>query len=115
MARFLADENFPLACVRVLRQLGHDVLTSVEAGVANQRLSDAQLLDCALKAHRTVLTLNRRDFIRLHRENPRHCGILACTRDEDFVALAERIDVAVRDAELLQGRLIRVTRPQEPG
>jgi isochorismate synthase EntC len=32
MARFYANENFALPVVAGLRQMGHDVLTSVEAG-----------------------------------------------------------------------------------
>lgn len=36
MARLYSNENFPLAMVIALRQLGHDALTSKEAGQANQ-------------------------------------------------------------------------------
>jgi hypothetical protein len=39
MARFYADEQFPLPVVELLRNLGHDVLTVQEAGNANQRIS----------------------------------------------------------------------------
>lgn len=47
MARFYADENFPLPVVQVLRGLGHDVLTIGEAGKANQQYSDAAVLQDA--------------------------------------------------------------------
>ena len=36
MARLYSNENFPLDMVIALRQLGHDALTSKEAGQANQ-------------------------------------------------------------------------------
>ena len=38
MARFFADEQFPLPVVELLRNLGHDVLTVQEAGNANQQI-----------------------------------------------------------------------------
>lgn len=34
MARLYANENFPLPAVEVLKNLGHDVLTMLEAGQA---------------------------------------------------------------------------------
>jgi hypothetical protein len=36
VAALYADENFPLEVVEALRRLGHDVLTALEAGQANQ-------------------------------------------------------------------------------
>lgn len=47
MARFYADENFPLPVVLALRQLGHDVLTIQEDGKANLRLPDEDVLSAA--------------------------------------------------------------------
>ena len=47
MASFYANENFPLPTVEALRRLGHDVLTSLEAGRANQRLDDQEVLTFA--------------------------------------------------------------------
>src|SRR5690242_19684656 len=95
MARLLADENFPYASVQKLRQLGHDVETALEAGVANQRLPDERVLEYARTVNRAALTQNRRDFIRLHRRHPTHGGIIVCTRDDEFEALALRIDEAL--------------------
>jgi hypothetical protein len=40
MARFYSNENFPLLTVVKLRELGHEVLTALEAGNANQRILD---------------------------------------------------------------------------
>jgi hypothetical protein len=38
MARLYANENFPFPVVEELRRLGHDVLTTLEAGNAGRRL-----------------------------------------------------------------------------
>jgi hypothetical protein len=66
MARLYTNENFPLKATLLLRALGHDVLTSQEAGNANQAIPDAEVLRFAAEIGRAVLTINKRDFIRLH-------------------------------------------------
>jgi len=45
VASFYADENFHLEVVEALRRLGHDVVTALEAGQANQAITDESLLD----------------------------------------------------------------------
>jgi hypothetical protein len=60
---------------------------------------------------RAILTLNRKHFIRLHREQTPHAGIIVCTFDPDFFGQAERIDEAIRSIDDFRGRLIRVNRP----
>jgi hypothetical protein len=111
MARLYANENFPLPVVVELRQLGHDVLTSQEAGNASQRVPDDQLLAFAIQDRRAVLTFNRRHFVRLHIEQPAHGGIVVCTYDPDFGALASRIDAAIAASPALAGQLVRINRP----
>ncbi|MCB0081986.1 MAG: hypothetical protein KDE47_13685, partial [Caldilineaceae bacterium] len=59
---------------------------------------------------RAVLTMNRRDFKRLHNETADHAGILLCTYDTDFIGLALRIHVAVQGFGQLTGESIRITR-----
>lgn len=111
MARFYSNENFPLRAVQSLRALGHDVLTSLEAGRANQRIPDAEVLRFAAEEGRAVLTLNRLDFFRLHRETEGgHAGIIACTQDRDSAALAQRIHQAAEGTPDLNGKLIRIVR-----
>src|SRR5690348_6446169 len=95
MDTFYADENFPRAVVDELRRLGYDVLTALEAGQANQGIPDPDVLAFAVNLGRAVLTLNRRHFIRLHRQVSPHCGIVVCTSDADAVALGQRIHQAV--------------------
>ena len=66
MARFYSNENFPLLTVVKLRELGHEVVTALEAGNANQRISDEAVLAFAILGNRAVLTINRKHFVALH-------------------------------------------------
>ena len=47
----------------------------------------------------------------LHRQRLDHRGIVACTYDPNFAALAKRIDAALANPTELAGQLIRVNRP----
>jgi predicted nuclease of predicted toxin-antitoxin system len=111
MARFYSNENFPLPVVVRLRELGHDVLTIQETGKADQAIADREVLAFASGEGRAVLTLNRRHFIKLHQVSTNHAGIVVCTVDSDFTALAERISHAVVAQDRLAGHLIRINRP----
>lgn len=111
MARFYADENFPLPVVEELRRLGHDVLTMYEDGKANQSISDEEVLSLAVASGRALLTINRKHFIALHRQSANHSGIIVCKFDPDFVGQAGRIQAAVEDTAAVAGQLIRVNRP----
>lgn len=106
-----ADENFPLRVVQELRRLGHDVLTAFEDGRANQAISDRDLLARATEIKRTLLTLNRQDFKRLHAQMPNHAGIIICTEDPDRIGQARRVAASIAEAAELKGQLIRVYRP----
>ena len=111
MARLYADEHFPYPVVELLRGLGHDVLTVQDAGKAGLKIPDDQVLAFATRNNRAVLTLNRRDFRQLHRRQPDHGGIINCSNDRNWEALANRIDAAIAEAEPLAGKLVRVVRP----
>ena len=84
MSRLYANENFPHPVVLELRRLGHDVLTVQETGKADQALPDEAVLKLAADEGRAVLTINRLHFIRLHRSQPNHAGIVVCTFAPDF-------------------------------
>ncbi|MDX2212739.1 MAG: DUF5615 family PIN-like protein [Oculatellaceae cyanobacterium bins.114] len=109
MAKLYADEQFPRLVVKCLRSFGHDVLTVQESG--NAGFSDPHVLEFAIANERIVLTLNRRDFKRLHQLQPNHAGIIVCTEDRDSERFATRIHEAIVLEESLQGKLIRVVRP----
>jgi hypothetical protein len=111
MAHLYSNENFPLPVVQELRNLGHDVLTVREAGNADQAIPDDEVLAFATAEARVILTLNRRDFIHLHKAQPNHAGIIVCTYDADFIGQAQRIHEAIEDEATLDGKLLRVNRP----
>jgi predicted nuclease of predicted toxin-antitoxin system len=113
MGRLYADEQFPYEVVEHLRNFGHDVLTVQEAGKANLKIPDDLVLDFAGSNERVVLTLNRKDFKRLHRSHPDHSGIIICTDDGDRMALAERVHAAILSEEILLGKLVSVVRPMK--
>ncbi len=110
MVRLLADENFPFPVVDALRRSGHDVVTLTDLGVAGQSLTDPAVLKLASDDGRALLTLNRRDFVRLHRASADHAGIVACSFDLDFEGQAERIRVAIEGPSSWSGQLLRVNR-----
>lgn len=49
MAKIYTNENFRYSIVIKLRELGHDVLTALEAGNANQSIPDENVLEFAKK------------------------------------------------------------------
>jgi uncharacterized protein (DUF433 family) len=111
MALLDANENFPLPAVEDLRQRGHDVLTSQQAGNAGRSVPDVDVLRFAIREARAVLTFNRRHFVKLHEQVPDHSGIVACSFDTDFAALGQRIDAAISSQSDLRGQLLRINRP----
>lgn len=107
---FYSNENFDLQVVMYLRELGHDVLTAFEAGNANQRIPDDQVLSFALIEKRALLTFNRKDFFKLHKSGMQHSGIIACTYDANYQELAIRIHNLVKDLDSLENQVLRVYR-----
>ncbi len=112
MLRIYSNENFPVEVVQGLRELGYDVLTTHDAGRSGQRIPDEEVLAFAMLEKRAVLTINRKDFKRLHRENPSHFGIIICTENLDFNAFIAQINTVLgAQGEDVSGQLIRVYRP----
>lgn len=111
MARLYANENFPQPVVQELRRLGHDVLTVVETGKAEQSWPDEAVLEFARSEGRAILTLNRKHFIKLHQQSPDHAGIVCCTFDPGFPGQAGRIHAAVSLCPDLRRQIIRINRP----
>ena len=110
MAALFSNENFPLPVVQSLRKPGHDVLTTVDTGRAGDAIPDPEVLAFASAQGRALLTLNRRDFIRLHLKSDAHHGIIVCTFDRDLQGQANRIHQAIASGKELRGKLIRVNR-----
>lgn len=110
MAELYADEQFPKAVVEKLRDLGHDVLTVQEAN--NRGSSDPEVLAFATVKKRVVLTLNRKDFLKLHRQDTNHAGIILCKQDHDWDRLTQNIHRLISNESDYKNRLMRVKREQ---
>ena len=113
MARLYSNENFPQPVVEELHRLGHDVLTSRDAGNANQQVPDDEVVRYATEQGRAVITLNRRHFHTQHRRSAAHAGIITCTVDADYVALAARIHAKVSALVNLDRQLVKVVKPTQ--
>ncbi len=111
MARLYANENFPYPAVEELRRLGHDVITIQETGKAQQALPDEEVLSEATKDQRALLTINRKHFVKLHGSMTDHEGIIVCSFDLNFLALAKRIHDAIKTQKTLKRKLLRINRP----
>jgi hypothetical protein len=110
--RFYANENFPRPAVAALRAFGHDVLTTAEASQAG--LSDPDVVAFATGDRRAIVTLNRKDFIKLHNQSNNHAGIIVCHVDLDFQRLAERVHAIVAPRDSAAGLLLHVPKPPKP-
>jgi Domain of unknown function (DUF5615) len=108
MAKLYSNENFPVPVVVELRALGHDVVTIQERGRANESTPDPDVLALATAEGRTVLTLNRKDFYRLHEQSSAHAGIIVCVVDPDFQRQARLIHEAIQAEGDLAGKILRV-------
>jgi Domain of unknown function (DUF5615) len=114
MARLYSNENFPIDIVLRLRELGHDVLTSYEAGQANQKISDLAVVSFATQDNRIVITLNRDDFVRLHRSGIEHRGMIVCKDDRDYEGQTQALQTCLTKHLDLSNRLIRIKKQNQP-
>lgn len=110
MVRLYADEQFPFPVVQRLRAYGYDILTVQEAGQANRRIPDEQVLQFAVSQDRAVITQNRRDFVKLHNQSSAHAGIVVCSKNLDWDAYTTQIHRALSGQDNIAGQLLRVTR-----
>jgi hypothetical protein len=95
--RLLADENFPAAAVRALRESGHDVawVMTISPGIG-----DSDVLAWSAREGRILLTFDK-DFGELARNAglPSVCGVLLFR-----VPMPRPVDVGLRLADLVTAR-----------
>ncbi len=116
MLKFYSNENFPIEMVNLLRGRGYDVLTSYEAGQANRKIPDDEVLMYATNAGRTVITENRQDFINLHFTTSNHAGIWGCKADRDYAGKVQVLhDFFTQDKQPMDNRLLRVMKQNLKG
>jgi hypothetical protein len=58
LAKIYTNENFPFPIVLELRRLGHDVLTSRDAGNDGRSVPDGEVLDYAISSGRVLQSRN---------------------------------------------------------
>ncbi len=112
---FYSNENFVLDMVEMLRRLGHTVITSYDAGQANQSIPDNEVLYFATRNNLAVITFNRDDFIELHNNGIQHSGIIICKTDRDYQGQVNFLDEYLQNQESLINRLIRIKKQQKKG
>lgn len=112
MIKLYANEQFPNDAVKELRKLGYDVLTTHELGKSGKCITDQEVLSFAMSLKRAVITFDK-DFFKLHRENPNHCGIILCTENRNYQQLAQIIDTKLSNTPQIEKQLIRITKPQK--
>lgn len=110
MHLLLADENFSAEASKMLSEFGHDLITLQDLNLAGIKYPDEKVLKTAKKAGRCVLTFNRKDFIKLHRQGITHAGIVVCTYNPDPTRLASKIHSAIKEFDRLHNQLIRIYR-----
>jgi predicted nuclease of predicted toxin-antitoxin system len=116
MTSLYSNENLSIDLVEKIREFGHDVLTSYQAGQANQGIPDDDVFAYATANQRSVVTFNRDDFVALHRRGINHAGIIICKDDRDYLGQAQALELFLSaQASSLHNRLIRVLRQNQPG
>jgi predicted nuclease of predicted toxin-antitoxin system len=106
----LADENFSREAGTHLQNLGYDLITLTDLGLAQIGMPDPEVLKKATALNRCVITFNRLDFIKLHKASNQHAGIIVCTYNPDNKQLAEKIHHSIQQFNSLHNRLIRIYR-----
>ena len=112
---FYSNENFALDMVKMLRKLGHTVITSDEAGQANQAIPDDEVLNYSTRNNLIVITFNRDDFIKLHKNGIQHSGIIVCKTDRDYQGQVDCLHNYLQTQSGLVNRLIRIKKQQQKG
>lgn len=110
MKLLLKDEDFPLHAFKILAELGHDILTLNDLKLNNISFPDSDVLSKAKTLERAIVTHNRRDFIKLHRDRKSpHFGIIVCTRFSNDHDLAHAIHNAINAVDI-SDQLVRITK-----
>lgn len=104
--RLYLDEDVDPLLARVLRDRGHDCVSTLEA--ANRGLSDEDQLSYATNQGRAIVTFNIKDFVQLaKRRGGSHAGIIVSDH-LPFRDLLRRISAMLADLgdRDISGRLI---------
>lgn len=102
--RFYTDANIAHAVVYALRARGVDIVSAVEAGL--RTADDDEHLGLAHAQARVLVTLDR-DFVRLHRNEVEHSGIVFFAAARSIGEMVESLLITwfASSAEEMKGRL----------
>jgi hypothetical protein len=112
VARFDSNANIPIQVVTELRRMGHDVVTSQEAGKANSAVPDLEVLEFADGGEEDSPNSQPASFS--PPPSTKHMpltGIVLCTVAPNFSALAQRIHDAIQTGAEISNCLFRVNWP----
>lgn len=101
--------------VKLLRELGHKVITSYDAGQANRGIPDDEVLNYAAKNSLILITFNRDDFIELHQSGIKHKGIVICKTNRDYRGQVDKLQEYFQTQSSFENRLIRVKKQNQKG
>ena len=105
------DAMVPTQIVHKLRRLGYDAETVQQYQGTSEPaagLSDEIVLQVASLRRRVLLTLNDKDFRKLHWSTRGHHGIIICNETQDYLKRAKEIDDAIKSNAPLARKLIDI-------
>jgi predicted nuclease of predicted toxin-antitoxin system len=105
--RYYLDEHVPGYIARQLRRHGVDVLTTQEAGRANQGIDDPDQLAYATNGGRVIVTKDE-DYVPLSYQQLPHAGIIWLQKEDSIGKYIEFLETAakVMEPEEIANRLI---------
>ena len=109
MKRILLDQGLPLTAASILRGLGWDAVHAREIGM--KEAADAEILACAARESRAVVTLDR-DFPQILALTGASCPSVVLVRRQhlDGAAVADLLRAAwtEHEASLAQGCVLKI-------
>ena len=112
LGRLFADAMMPIQIVHALRRLGYEVQTVQQfQGTSRPEvsLSDEAVLEAAIQFQATVITMNGKDFARIHcAAHHTHNGIIICNESADYEKRAKEIEEVLKASKPLTGKLISI-------
>lgn len=106
----LGDEDFNHKVLKVLAEASYDVTSIRELGLDRKWFSDEDVLKTAIELNRIVLTHNKKDFIKLHRNTEWHPGIITCYQTADYEVLANQVLNLLQEVDSFESKLYRINR-----
>ena len=102
MLRYYFDEHVDPDIAEQLRKRGIDVLTTQEAGRANQKFDDPDQLAYATSLERVIVTKDHRFEVLAYTQRP-HPGIIRLQKDDSlgrYIEFLETIALALEPEEV---------------